>query len=105
MAVYTFTSFTVSIVSMVKFKKHNSPVFSAAKAISFAAACVSMLTLTSTMLTTFGNGSIGAIEQKIMLGSVGAVVSGIVVSMAIGMIVKGSKKIKQLKTTHSNISR
>ena len=45
MAAYTFTSFTVAIVNVVKYRKYNSPVYSAAKAISFASACVSMLTL------------------------------------------------------------
>ena len=94
MAAYTFTAFTVAIVNVVKYKKYNSPVFSASKAISFAAACVSMLTLTSTLLTTFSDGTMGVIEQKLMLGSVGFAVSGVVVTMAIRMIVKGTKKLK-----------
>ena len=95
MAAYTFTSFTTAIVSMVKYKKYNSPVFSASKAISFAAACVSMLTLTSTMLTTFSDGTMDAITRKIMLGSVGAAVSVTVVAMAIYMILKSTKKLKK----------
>ena len=41
MAAYTFTAFTVAIVNVIKYRKYNSPVFSASKAISFAAACVS----------------------------------------------------------------
>ena len=97
MAAYTFTAFTVAIVNVVRYKKYNSPVFSASKAISFAAACVSMLTLTSTLLTTFSDGSMGMVEQKLMLGSVGFAVSGVVVAMAIRMIVKGTKKLKESK--------
>ncbi|MBR2293862.1 MAG: hypothetical protein IKA44_06105 [Clostridia bacterium] len=97
MAAYTFTAFTVAIVNVVRYKKYNSPVFSASKAISFAAACVSMLTLTSTLLTTFSDGSMGIVEQKLMLGSVGFAVSGVVVAMAIRMIVKGTKKLKESK--------
>ena len=97
MAAYTFTAFTVAIVNVVRYKKYNSPVFSASKAISFAAACVSMLTLTSTLLTTFSDGSMGIVEQKFMLGSVGFAVSGVVVAMAIRMIVKGTKKLKESK--------
>ena len=54
MAAYTFTAFTVAIVSMVQYRKYQSPVYSASKAISFAAACVSMLTLEATMLNTWG---------------------------------------------------
>ena len=102
MAAYTFTSFTVAIVNVVKYKKYNSPVFSASKAISFAAACVSMLTLTSTLLTTFSDGSMGVIEQKMMLGSVGFAVSGVIVVMAIYMIVKSTKKLNKLKTEVQN---
>ena len=95
MAAYTFTAFTVAIVNVVKYRKYNSPVFSASKAISFAAACVSMLTLTSTLLTTFSDGTMGQAEQKMMLGSVGVAVSMVIVTMAIYMIVTGTKKLKQ----------
>ena len=98
MAAYTFGAFAAAIVNMVKYKKYNSPVFSASKAISFAAACVSMLTLTSTMLTTFNDGTVDAITRKIMLGSVGAAVSGTVVTLAIYMIVQGTKKLKKINT-------
>ena len=97
MAAYTFTAFTVAIVNVIKYKKYNSPVFSASKAISFAAACVSMLTLASTMLTTFSDGTMSATEQNIMLGSIGFSVSGVVVTMAIGMIVRGSKQLREFK--------
>ncbi len=101
-AVYTFTAFTVAIVQMIKFKQYKSPVFSASKAISFAAACVSMLTLTATLLTCFDDGTVSALEQKIMLGSVGFAVSGVVVAMAVGMIVKGTRKLKEIKTEVTN---
>ena len=94
MAAYTFTSFTVAIVNVVRYRKYNSPVFSASKAISFAAACVSMLTLTSTMLTAFNDGSMDALTQKLMLGGTGLSVSGVVVFMAAYMIVTGTKKLK-----------
>ena len=94
MAAYTFTTFTVAIVSMVKYKRYNSPVFSAAKAISFAAACVSMLTLTSTMLTTFGDGTMEPLARKMILGSVGVAVILVVVGMAVGMIARGTRRLK-----------
>jgi hypothetical protein len=96
MAAYTFTAFTTAIINMVKYKKYNSPIFSATKAISFTAACVSMLTLTSTLLTTFSDETMDVLSQKILLGCVGAAVSVTVVIMAIHMIVQGTKKIKLL---------
>ena len=97
MAAYTFTSFTMAIVNVVKYKKYNSPVFSASKAISFAAACVSMLTLTSTLLTTFSDGTMDTLTQKLMLGGVGFAVSAVVVTMAIYMIEQSTKKLRLLK--------
>lgn len=102
MAAYTFASFSMAIVNVIKYKKYNSPVFSASKAISFAAACVSMLTLTSTMLTTFGDGTMDVFTQKMMLGSVGFAVSGVVVTMATYMIVQSSKKLKKINTEVQN---
>ena len=102
MAAYTFGTFTLAIINVVKYKKYNSPVFSASKAINFAAACVSMLTLTSTMLTTFSDGSFDEMGQKMMLGGVGFAVSAIIVVMAIVMIVRATKRIKQFKTEEQN---
>jgi hypothetical protein len=102
MAAYTFTAFTVAIVNVVKYRKYNSPVFSASKAISFASALVSMLTLESTMLTTFGDGTMTELGQKWMLGATGAAISLLIVATAIYMIVVGTKKLKQLKSEVEN---
>lgn len=96
MAAYTFTSFTIATINIVKYRKYNSPVYSASKAISLAAACVSMLTLESTMLTTFGNNSMSLTERKIMLGSSGGAISAFIIAMAIYMIAVSTKKIRQL---------
>ena len=97
MAAYTFTAFTVAIVNVVKYKKYNSPVFSASKAISLAAALVSMLTLESTMLTAFGNETMDAATQKIMLGVTGGVVLICIIIMAIHMITRASRQLKELE--------
>ena len=102
MAAYTFTALTTAIVNVIKYRKYNSPVYSASKAISLAAALVSMLTLESTMLTTFGDGTMTAIERKWMLGATGGVVSLLIVATAIYMIVVGTKKLKELKTEVNN---
>ncbi len=102
MAAYTFTALTTAIVNVVRYRKYNSPVFSASKAISLAAALVSMLTLESTMLTTFGDGTMTATAQKWMLGATGGVISSLIVATAIYMIVVGTKKLKELKTEVEN---
>lgn len=97
MAVYTFTSLARAIVNVVKYRQYNSPVYSASKVISLASACVSMLTLECTMLTTFGADSVGMLERKIMLGASGGGISIFIIVLAVYMIVQGSKKIKLLK--------
>ena len=102
MAAYTFTALTTAIINVIKYRKYNSPVFSASKAISLAAALVSMLTLESTMLTTFGDGTMTVVAQKRMLGATGGAISVLIVATAIYMIVVGSKKLKELKSEVEN---
>ena len=102
MAAYTFTAFTLAIINVIKFRKYNSPVFSASKAISLAAALVSMLTLESTMLTTFSDGTMTNFDKKMMLGMTGGVISLLIVAMAIYMIVNGTKRLKNLKAEVKN---
>ena len=97
LAAYTFTAFTVAIINIVKYRKYNSPVYSASKAISLASACVSMLTLEATMLTTFGGAGMDGITRKLLLGCTGGAVSVFIIVMAVYMIVQSSKKIKALK--------
>lgn len=99
LAAYTFTSLTLAIINTVKYRKYNSPVYSASKAISLASACVSMLTLESTMLTTFGDGTMSLTGRRILLGISGSVISAFIIAMAIYMILQGTKKMKLLKTT------
>lgn len=94
-AAYTFFSFAVAIVNVVKYRKYQSPLFSASKAISLASALVSMLTLTSTLMTAFGDGTMDLFTKKLMLGGVGAAVSVTVVLMAVSMIVRSTEKIKK----------
>ena len=96
MAAYTFTSLTFAVINVVKYRKIGSPVYSASKAIGLASACVSMLTLESTMLTTFGDGTMTLTARRILLGASGGVISVFIITMAIYMIVNGTKKIKLL---------
>ena len=102
MAAYTFTALTTAIVNVVRYRRYNSPVYSASKAISLAAALVSMLTLESTMLTTFGKQTMTEIERKWMLGLTGGAISLLIVATAIYMIVIGTKKLKQLNREVEN---
>lgn len=98
LAAYTFTSLTLAIINTVKYRKYNSPVYSAAKAISLVSACVSVLTLESTMLTTFGDKTMSLMGRRILLGGSGGIISVFIITMAIYMIKQANKKLKLLKT-------
>ena len=78
-AAYTFYVLTVSILDLVKYRKYKSPVMSAAKAIRFAQALVSLLSLEASMLVQFGNDEA---YRKFMLAISGAGVCIIVLSMS-----------------------
>ena len=101
LAAYTFFTFTFAIINLVKYRKYKSPVYSSAKTISLIAGAVSMLTLESTMLTTFGTTE-SPLFGQIMLSLTGVAVIGFAITMAIIMIVKGNKMRKEILTTRSN---
>ena len=97
MASYTFTSLTIAIINVIKYRKYNSPVYSASKAISLAAASVSILTLESTMLTTFGAGEADKLMRRILLGISGGVISVFLILMALYVIIQSTKRLNLLK--------
>lgn len=93
-ATYTFYTLTVSIIDLVKYRKYKSPVMSASKAIRFAAALVSLLSLEASMLVQFGDDES---YRRLMLALTGAAVCVIVLSMSVYMIVHSTKEIKRLQ--------
>ena len=93
LAAYTFVSFTIAIINFIKYKKLKSPVYSAAKSISLTSACVSIITLEATMLTSFGS-DMDLITRKILLGCTGGVVSVFVVFLAINIIFNGIRQLR-----------
>lgn len=95
MAAYTFFTFTFAIINIFKYRKYKSPVYSAAKTISLIAGSVSILTLETTMLTTFGGSN--HLMRQIFISSTGAVVVIFAITTAIIMIVKGNRELKKQK--------
>ncbi len=93
MAAYTFTSVTMSIVNIIKYRKYHSPIFSGAKAVSLAAALVSVLTLENAMLTAFGS-SANADFNRLMMSITGACIEIFILTLSIYMIVRSTKEIK-----------
>ena len=98
MATYTFVTFTFAIVNLVRYRKYQSPVYSASKIITLIAGAVSMLTLETTMLTTFGEND-NPMFRQIILSASGVAIIGFAMTMAIIMLVKGYKNLKNSKTS------
>lgn len=92
MATYTFTSLTIAIINVIKYQRCQSPAMSASKAISLAVACVSMLTLENTMLTTFRNEEMSDQTVILFLALSGGAVFLFIMVMAVSMIVKDCQK-------------
>ena len=86
MAAYTFAAMTVSILNVIKYRKYKSPILSACKSVSLAAAAVSMLTLESAMLNSFGTDAERAIHGH-MIFFTGAAVCILIMGLAISMII------------------
>lgn len=95
MAMYAFYAVITAVIHIIKFRKHGSPILSAAKAINLTAALVSMLALETAMLNQFGS-SDDPLFRRIMTAATGAVVCGFVLAMAIYMIVHAARQIKKL---------
>lgn len=96
-AAFTFASFVLAVVNAVKYRKYNNPVYSASNAIGLASAAVSMLTLESTLLTAFGDGTMDLTARRILLGCSGGAICVFIIVMALFMIVRSSRKIKQIR--------
>jgi len=96
MAAYTFTALTLAIVNLVKYRKFQSPVLSASKAISLAAASVSMLTLETAMLTAFG-GDNSPEFRRIMTAATGTAVCAFELGLSAAMIIRSTREIRKLR--------
>ncbi len=102
MAAYTFTAFTLAIINVVRYRKYRSPVFSAAKVVSFVSAMVSMLTLESAMLTAFANGQPDPFLQYLPLIT-GVSITCTVLSISVRMMWISTKYIKEIKHAQQRI--
>lgn len=99
MALYSFYYVITAVINLVKFRKHGSPIMSAAKVINLVAAMVSMLSLETAMLAQFGEED--EEFRAVMTGATGGGVCTIVIGMAVFMIHKSTKQIKNLKDNNT----
>lgn len=97
MAAFTFTALTLAITSAVRYRKYQSPLFSAAKALSLTTASVSLLTLETAMLTTFGDENTAF--PKVMIAATGIALLLFVLALSVYMTVKAHRTIHPNRPT------
>lgn len=94
-ALYAFYAAIAAVVHLGKYRKYQSPVMMAAKAVSLTSALVSVLSLETAMLSQFGDSN-DVVFRQVMTGATGAGVCAIIFGMAIFMIVHATKQLKKL---------
>lgn len=92
-AMYAFYATITAVINLIKYRKYQSPVMSAAKAINLASALVSILSLETAMLSQFGD-SDDLLFRQIMTGATGGGVCAVILGMAVFMIISATKQLK-----------
>lgn len=100
MAIYTFYTATHAIIDLIKYRSFESPVMSAAKGISLAAALVSLLNLETAMFAEFG-ADMAKADQQLMIMLTGGGIAITVIAMAVYTIVRCTKEIKKMRCSEN----
>lgn len=100
-AAYTFYKMTMAIINLVKARKTNNPITQALRNINLADACMSLVSLTVLMLSTFGGGS----ELIYIKAGVGFAVCALIIVLSVIMISRAVKGLKELKGAEENEGR
>jgi len=95
-AAYTFYSFILSIYNAVSFRRHDHAILSAAKNLAVTGACMSMLSLQTSMLQAFGSGEDPRFRRTMNTVTSGAVLAAVLM-IAVCMIVTGTRNITKYR--------
>ena len=95
LATYTFTSLTIAIINTIKYLRKNDHLHSCAKLISLISASVSIVTLTNTMLSTFGENE--PLLRSIVLPLLSAFIALFIIACAFLMIRKANLDLRILE--------
>ena len=95
LATYTFSSLAVAVINCVKYLRKKDPLYSSVKLISLVSASISLVTLTNTMLATFG--ATNYLLKSIVLPMLSVAVSIFITICAILMIYKTNVELRELK--------
>ena len=95
-ALYAFCAVISAAVNLVKYRRYQSPVMSAAKAVSLASALVSVFALETAMLSRFGQER-DPLFRRMMLSATGAAICGFILDMAAVMIVHATRRLRAIQ--------
>lgn len=96
MAAYSFYHVTVAIIDLIKYRKYKSPIINSIKIVNLTAALISMLSLETAMLTSFG-ADMPIEEKRVMIAATGAGISFIVIGLSSYLIVESTHMINKIK--------
>ena len=94
-AMYAFYKVISAVVNLVKYRRYQSPVMSATKGVSLAAALVSVFARETAMLSQFGQER-DPLFRRIMTTATGAGICAFILSMAAVMIIHATRRLKML---------
>lgn len=93
-AAYTFYCMTMAVINIVKHRKMDNPVISAAKMLSFVRAVMAMFALQTAMFAQFG----GDLEyQRMMNVIVGGSACFVVLCLAVFMVIRANAELRKIK--------
>lgn len=98
MATYAFYAVTVSVIDLIRYRRYERPIVSAAKAIRFTAALVSLLSVEASMLAKYGSDEA---FRRLMISLTGAGVCLLVLGMSVYMILRANRAIKKLRSQNN----
>ncbi len=93
MAAFTFSFFAIAIANLQKYRKTYEPIISASKMLNFACALMSVFTLQASMISAFSDDEGFRVNMNIATGSA---VFALVIGLAIYMIMRANKMIKEV---------
>lgn len=93
MAVYTAVTVILAAVNFVKFRRYHRPIIAAAKIINFVKALVSLLSLETAILTRYDRAD-NPIFRQALLGTAGGGVCLFVLGIAVHMVIRGTRRLK-----------
>ena len=91
-ATFAFIFLTNAVVNVVKYRKHNSPILSAVKAITLVQALVAIYSLQIAMFASFGEDEHFALIMNSVFGGLLCVA---IFGMAVYMVVRGFEKLRK----------